>query len=397
MGIPMGPVGGMLRNLGGQASRLLQKDYLSGALRAGVSPRGFLDNTLGPMQTAKAWANTRQMQILPAGAAIGIGVQAMRSPSYTRGIENSLNQIGPAIDRTVSNIVPDSLENWAGRTAQELEKGGLINMVGGVITAPFAAAQTYGQKGGYNTPSTGGTLPPDAGGRAYGTQATLNGKPVVWAGKDYGWQSPKTGSATMNALNSPGAQSRFIQDAAPASPGSPGDRAYAAEKERARQLTEQDPLFKKYQVAELSKQYNAATGDEREKIGMQIWAQTNPQLAAKMKPGQTGYSDVATAFQNLSPITGMAGSMPASSFAMPAASAMPGIEQTYGANVLPGGIAGLSPATAGSAVAPGAFSEKSPVDITAYLKSPVEANAKFANLDQTQLGLLRQAYNQRIK
>jgi hypothetical protein len=392
MGIPMGPVGGMLRNLGGQASRLLQKDYLSGALRAGVSPRGFLDNTLGPIQTAKAWANTRQMQILPAGSAIG--VQAIASPSYTRGIENSLNQVGSAIDRTVSNIVPDNLENWAGRTARELEKGGLINMVGGVITAPFAAAQTYGQKGGYNTPSTGGTLPPDAGGRAYGTQATLNGKPVVWAGKDYGWQSPKTGSATMDALNAPGTQSRFIQDAVT---GSPADRAYAAEKERARQLTEQDPLFKKYQVAELSKQYNAATGDEREKIGMQIWAQTNPQLAAKMKPGQTGYSDVATAFQNLSPITGIAGKMPASSFAMPAASAMPGIEQTYGANALPAGITGFNPATAASVVAPGAFSEKSPVDITAYLKSPVETNAKFANLDQTQLGLLRQAYNQRIK
>jgi hypothetical protein len=175
------------------------------------------------------------------------------------------------------------------------------------------------------------------------------------------------------------------------------DRAYAAEKERARQLTEQDPLFKKYQVAELSKQYNAATGDEREKIGMQIWAQTNPQLAAKMKPGQTGYSDVSTAFQNLSPITGIIGKMPASSFAMPAASAMPGIEMNYGATAPQVAMAGFNPATAGSAVALGAFSEKSPVDITAYLKSPVEANAKFANLDQTQLGLLRQAYNQRIK
>ena len=175
------------------------------------------------------------------------------------------------------------------------------------------------------------------------------------------------------------------------------DRAYAAEKERARQLTEQDPLFKKYQVAELSKQYNAATGDERERIGMQIWAQTNPQLAAKIKPGQTGYSDVATAFQNLSPITGIVGKMPASSFAMPAASAMPGIEQTYGASAPQVAITGFDPATAASVVAPGAFSEKSPVDITAYLKSPVEANAKFADLDQTQLGLLRQAYNQRIK
>ena len=390
----IGQIGGMLRNLGGQVNNFVAKDKMAGAIRAGVSPRQVLRNEASVADTLKAAANMRTMQ-----ADLGLGALAGGEllRRQTNNIQNALNQVGPAIDRTVSNIVPDNLENWAGRTARELEKGGLINMVGGVITAPFAAAQTYGQKGGYNTPSTGGTLPPDAGGRAYGTQATLNGKPVVWAGKDYGWQSPKTGSATMNALNSPGAQSRFIQDAAPASPGSPADRAYAAEKERARQLTEQDPLFKKYQVAELSKQYNAATGDDREKIGMQIWAQTNPKLAAKMKPGQTGYSDVATAFQNLSPITGIIGKMPASSFAMPAASAMPGIEMNYGASAPQAAIAGFNPATAGSVVAPGAFSEKSPVDITAYLKSPVETNAKFANLDQTQLGLLRQAYNQRIK
>jgi hypothetical protein len=334
------------------------------------------------------------------GGALGgaIGGDAIQNFRLTRDIENSLNQIGPAIDRTVSNTIPSSIRNPLNQFASNQEKKGF----GGVLEA----ATPFGFLGSSLIPNTPGaqaqqvssnTLPPDAGGRAYGTQATLNGKPVVWAGKDYGWQSPKTGSATMNALNSPGAQSRFIQDAAPASPGSPADRAYAAEKERARQLTEQDPLFKKYQVAELSKQYNAATGDEREKIGMQIWAQTNPQLAAKMKPGQTGYSDVATAFQNLSPITGVIGKMPASSFAMPAASAMPGIEMNYGATAPQVAMAGFNPATAGSAVVPGAFSEKSPVDITAYLKSPVEANAKFANLDQTQLGLLRQAYNQRIK
>jgi hypothetical protein len=272
-------------------------------------------------------------------------------------LEKRLNQLGPAIDRTVSNIVPDRLENWAGRTARELEKGGLGlgNLMGGIVTAPFVAAQTFNQKGGYSTPP-------------------LNGI-----------QMGKYGPTDWNPSANPLAQT-------PAA-----DRAYAAEKERARQLTEQDPLFKKYQVAELSKQYNAATGDDREKIGMQIWAQTNPQLAAKMKPGQTGYSDVATAFQNLSPITGIAGNVPASSFAMPAASAMPGIEQSYGASAPQVAIAGFNPATAGSVVAPGAFSEKSPVDITSYLKSPVEANAKFANLDQTQLGLLRQAYNQRIK
>ena len=391
MSIPMGPAGGLLRNLGNQALRFLDKDIMAGAIRAGVSPKAVVTGGGSMKDLGKTMINMRSLQV-PAGLTT---VGALNDQSFTNNIENSLNQIGPGIDRTVSNIIPPSIRNPLNQFASEQEKKGF----GGALEV----ATPFGFLGSSFIPNTPGaqaqqvssnTLPPDAGGRAYGTQATLNGKPVVWAGKDYGWQSPKTGSATMDALNTPGVQSRFIQDAVT---GSPADRAYAAEKERARQLTEQDPLFKKYQVAELSKQYNAATGDEREKIGMQIWAQTNPQLAAKMKPGQTGYSDVATAFQNLSPITGIVGKMPASSFAMPAASAMPGIEQTYGASAPQVAITGFDPATAASVVAPGAFSEKSPVDITAYLKSPVEANAKFADLDQTQLGLLRQAFNQRIK
>jgi hypothetical protein len=391
MVIPMGPAGGLLRNLGNQALRFLDKDIMAGAIRAGVSPKAVVTGGGSMKDLGKTMINMRSFQV-PAGLTT---VGALNDQSFTNNIENSLNQIGPGIDRTVSNIIPPSIRNPLNQFASQQEKKGF----GGALEV----ATPFGFLGSSFIPNTPGaqaqqvssnTLPPDAGGRAYGTQATLNGKPVVWAGKDYGWQSPKTGSATMYALNAPGVQSRFIQDAVT---GSPADRDYAAKKERARQLTEQDPLFKKYQVAELSKQYNAATGDERERIGMQIWAQTNPQLAAKMKPGQTGYSDVATAFQNLSPITGIVGKMPASSFAMPAASAMPGIEQTYGASAPQVAITGFDPATAASVVAPGAFSEKSPVDITAYLKSPVEANAKFADLDQTQLGLLRQAFNQRIK
>ena len=391
MVISMGPAGGLLRNLGNQALRFLDKDIMAGAIRAGVSPKAVVTGGGSMKDLGKTMINMRSFQV-PAGLTT---VGALNDQSFTNNIENSLNQIGPGIDRTVSNIIPPSIRNPLNQFASQQEKKGF----GGALEV----ATPFGFLGSSFIPNTPGaqaqqvssnTLPPDAGGRAYGTQATLNGKPVVWAGKDDGWQSPKTGSATMDALNTPGVQSRFIQDAVT---GSPADRDYAAKKERARQLTEQDPLFKKYQVAELSKQYNAATGDERERIGMQIWAQTNPQLAAKMKPGQTGYSDVATAFQNLSPIAGIVGKMPASSFAMPAASAMPGIEQTYGASAPQVAITGFDPATAASVVAPGAFSEKSPVDITAYLKSPVEANAKFADLDQTQLGLLRQAFNQRIK
>jgi hypothetical protein len=76
----------------------------------------------------------------------------------------------------------------------------------------------------------------------------------------------------------------------------PAERSYQAEKARAQQLTEQDPLFKKYQVADLTKQYNtAATPEEKQNIGLQIWAQTNPQLAAKLRPGQVGYQEVRQA------------------------------------------------------------------------------------------------------
>ena len=90
-------------------------------------------------------------------------------------------------------------------------------------------------------------------------------------------------------------------------------RNYEAEKSRATQLAAQDQLSKKYQVADLTKAYNtAATPEEKEKIGLQIWATTNPELAQKLKPGQTGYSEAISAFQSQSPlgaITKAAGGM----------------------------------------------------------------------------------------
>jgi len=178
-----------------------------------------------------------------------------------------------------------------------------------------------------------------------------------------------------------------------------GEREYQAEKSRVAQLTEQDPLFKKYQVAELSKQYNAAKGDEREKIGMQIWAQTNPQLAAKLRPGATGYSDVATAFQKLSPVGNIAGGMAPSNFTMPAvdASTLPTIEQAFGANAPQVNIPGMDTSAVTTAVAPGAFNQSLSTDITNYLTDPLKAYAPTEKIDQTQLALLKQAYNQRIK
>jgi hypothetical protein len=82
----------------------------------------------------------------------------------------------------------------------------------------------------------------------------------------------------------------------------PEERAYQGEKARVAQLTEQDPLFKKYRIGELTKAYNAAKGDEREKIGLEIWATTNPDLARNLKPGQLGYQEATSAFQSINPL-----------------------------------------------------------------------------------------------
>jgi hypothetical protein len=143
----IGQVGGLLRNLGGQASRFIdkniQKDVYGAWQRTGVPLRRLAESRAGikplsRLDEAKAFANTRTMQGL--GGAAGLAALG----SFTGNIENALNQAGPAFDRFVSNVVPDNIENWAGRTAREMEKGGLMGMTGGLITMPFAAAKNKG-------------------------------------------------------------------------------------------------------------------------------------------------------------------------------------------------------------------------------------------------------------
>jgi hypothetical protein len=58
-------------------------------------------------------------------------------------------------------------------------------------------------------------------------------------------------------------------------------------------MTEQDPMFKKYKVAELTKAYNTASPEEKNKIGLQIWATTNPDVSANCLV-KLGYQDPAS-------------------------------------------------------------------------------------------------------
>jgi hypothetical protein len=87
------------------------------------------------------------------------------------------------------------------------------------------------------------------------------------------------------------------QNAAPETPfaetfvagsSSPQERAYQSEKARVAQLTAQDPELQRYEKASAAAKTQEEMNAARD-IGMAIWARANPKLAAKVKPGQSGY------------------------------------------------------------------------------------------------------------
>lgn len=74
-----------------------------------------------------------------------------------------------------------------------------------------------------------------------------------------------------------------------------GDRAYQQEFSRVAQLTAQDPELQRYEAARKLAAAPGATPEQvqsAENIGMQMWAKANPKLAAKVKPGQSGYEAI---------------------------------------------------------------------------------------------------------
>lgn len=77
-----------------------------------------------------------------------------------------------------------------------------------------------------------------------------------------------------------------------------------------------DPTQSDQYRAELSRYMNTVAGPSKEQLGLQIWAQANPSLAAKLKPDQSGYAQSVDYFNNRyrdyrdMPPTGAAGSAP---------------------------------------------------------------------------------------
>jgi hypothetical protein len=174
------------------------------------------------------------------------------------------------------------------------------------------------------------------------------------------------------------------------------ERAYQQERSSVAQQTAQDPLVKKYQVAELTKAYNAASPEDKERIGLQIWATTNPTLAKQVRPGQVGYQTSAA----------MSGSQVFGKD-------IPGVTQaTYqqaseqvGA---PGGVQYPGSAQSGSmnAFGMGANAQQLGISIPGQTPPSMIGENVFKqgfdvpsseNLTQTQLALLKRAFEGRLK
>jgi hypothetical protein len=140
-----------------------------------------------------------------------------------------------------------------------------------------------------------------------------------WAGKDYGFQSPESFNKLFgaNLPTTPGAppQTNISNQAqprtappAPTLPPPPGgaaaERAYQAERSSAAQQAKQNPSLpiSYSDQAELARQslqgYNPASGplpgaaQTAQDMGMAMWAKANPTLAAKIRPGQSGFGAI---------------------------------------------------------------------------------------------------------
>ena len=182
-----------------------------------------------------------------------------------------------------------------------------------------------------------------------------------------------------------------------ASVDTPIQRAEKQERARISQLTEQDPLFKKYQVADLTKAYNAAkTPEEKERIGLQIWSTTNPALAQRLQPGQVGYQTSAAMSgskvfgTDIPGVTQTSYQQASEQVGMPSNISFPSAEQAVNMNTF-----GLGADVQQFGVsAPG---EMPPSMIGEEVFKRGLQVPSSADLTQTQLALLKQAFANRLK
>jgi hypothetical protein len=112
-------------------------------------------------------------------------------------------------------------------------------------------------------------------------------------------QNAQQQNPLLGRVSAPGTDSGWWRGPTPPPGANPAaERAYQQEVSRVAQLTAQDPELQRYQAAtkEAAKfGPGSAAEQSAEDMGMQMWAKANPKLAAKVKPGQSGYDVIQRA------------------------------------------------------------------------------------------------------
>jgi hypothetical protein len=159
---------------------------------------------------------------------------------------------------------------------------GLVNELK-YIVGEYGKGRTpyYTPIAGYaNQSAPVGKIPPSANGESY-RRAELRLADAARAGGG-GGGGGNAGYSVPSAASSLAASS------------DPATRAYEAEKSRVAQLTAQDPDLQRYEAARAAAKSQEEMNAVRDE-GMRIWAQKHGGLAAKVKPGATGYEAIQAA------------------------------------------------------------------------------------------------------
>jgi hypothetical protein len=220
-------------------------------------------------------------------------------PSFAMGKE--LAGLGGVLNRFIAAPATGAVLFNQGRTGSVLDKAlraipSTKNTDAGRAAwneLQYIGGQLMQGRNPYSSPAIG-RIPPSANGESY-RDAELR-----LAAGGGGGSGGNAGYAT--SFSSP--QSGYSPAA---------ERAYQSEASRVAQLTAQDPELQRYEAARLKAVAPGATAEQvqsAEDIGMQMWAKANPTLAAKVKPGQSGYDAIQGAMAGQAASQGFGYQMP---------------------------------------------------------------------------------------
>lgn len=221
-----------------------------------------------PAEHLAALKLTANVPVLRQGAGALGGVTAVdlsNRTGFTGQIEGALNQVGPAIDRFFSGT-PQAIQQF-GREQEKKGWGGALELATplGFLAAPFIP----------NTPAAKPRMP--------GLPADYKQTELA-AGAAAERFRPGAGFPGQQGMFTPAAPGPGTTPSAVLDPYAAQNRAYQQERARVEAMVKANPDMQKQEIA-----------DARAKVrdqGMAIWAAANPELANKVKPGQSGYEAI---------------------------------------------------------------------------------------------------------